>query len=310
VLTDQITKMFHTNQFIANISFERRLSGHTVIAYRNDMEQFVAFIESDLSISRIEQVSHKEIRQWVVSLLEAENTAKTVNRKLSCLKTYFKYLMKNDLITINPMLKVVSPKLPKRLPSVVQEKQIDQLLRLVDFGEGLKGLRNRLIIELMYGTGIRKQELIQLKLSDFMYQRGLIKVFGKGGKERLVPIPKYLSSLIDQYLGVRNEKFAEGANQSFFVTDQGKELYPKLVYQVVHQYLSMVSSAQQRSPHTLRHSFATHLSDHGADLNAIKTLLGHSSLASTQVYMHNSLSRLKAVYDQAHPKSKNEDQDA
>ena len=300
----------HVDSFLNYLSHTRRLSPHTVAAYRNDLQQFTRFICDNYQITDAEILTHLHIRDWLMLVNEQGQTAKTIRRKLSCLKTWFRYLEKNQYITYNPMLKVSSPKLPKRLPSTIQEKQMDQMFELIDFGSDFSGIRNKCMIELLYATGMRRQELIQLQINDLDTRRGLVKVMGKGRKERLIPIPNYLLPLIAQYLSVREAEFAGGEDiaKHFFLTKHGKELYPKLVYQVVHKYLSMVSSAEQRSPHTLRHSFATHLSANGADLNAIKSLLGHSSLASTQVYMHNNITRLKAVYEQAHPKSTNDDE--
>jgi integrase/recombinase XerC len=292
--------------FLENLTSGRRLSAHTVLAYRTDLTQFETFLLETETIFTEKDITHHHIRDWILRLSEEKVAAKTVKRKIACLTTFFKFLQKNQHVTHNPMLKVSSPKVPKRLPSVVQEQQMERLFELVDFGSDFSGHRNRLILEMLYGTGIRRQELIQLKLPDLQTDRGLLKIIGKGNKQRLVPIPRYLQPMLESYLAVRKDTFPGLSNPHVFLTDQGVELYPKLVYNVVHKYLSMVSSTDQRSPHTLRHSFATHLSNSGADLNAIKTLLGHSSLAATQMYMHNGINRLKAVYDQAHPKSKND----
>jgi integrase/recombinase XerC len=302
--------MLYIQSYLQYLQSTRRLSVHTIDAYSVDMKQFTDFVFSKYQIEDPKNISHLHIRDWVLTLHEDGKQTKSVKRKLSCLQTWFKYLLKNQYITYDPMLKVSTPKLPKRLPSVIQEQQMERLFALIDFGSDYKGLRNQLILELLYATGIRRQELMQIQMSHVQLERGLIKIIGKGNKERLVPIPNYLRPVLSTYFAARTEAFPSNTKPFLLLTDQGEELYPGLVYRVVHKYLSMVSSAQQRSPHTLRHSFATHLSNQGADLNAIKSLLGHSSLASTQVYMHNSINRLKAVYDQAHPKSKNDTEDA
>ncbi len=298
----------YVEEFLKYLAYTRRLSAHTVAAYQNDLNQFTTFLAENEQIVQCHIITHLHIKTWLLQLNEQGVVPKTIHRKLSCLKSWFRFLQKNEYIAYNPMLKIVSPKLPRRLPSVVQEKQMEKLFDLIDFGTDFSGVRNKTILELLYGTGIRRSELIQLRLPDVMLDRRLLKVLGKGNKERLVPIPNYLVPQLKAYLQARAETFTTLQNPAFFLTDQGQTLYPKLVYNIVHKYLSLVSGGEQRSPHTLRHSYATHLSNQGADLNAIKSLLGHSSLASTQVYMHNSLSRLKAVYEQAHPKSKNTDE--
>jgi integrase/recombinase XerC len=290
--------------FIAYLTTGRRLSAHTVLAYQTDLSQFMLFLSQNHALEAESEITHLHIRAWVVQLHEQSLDPKTIKRKIACLKAFFLFLSKNRYITYNPMLKVSTPKIPKRLPSVVQEKQMEQLFTYIDFGADFKGKRNRLILELLYATGIRCQELMQLKLRDILTEKSLLKVLGKGNKERLVPIPNYLRPVLDDYLAIRAETFVGTQEPTLFLTGKGTALYPKLVYDTVHKYLSLVSSAEQLSPHTLRHTFATHLSNSGADLNAIKTLLGHSSLASTQIYMHNGINRLKAVYEQAHPRSK------
>ena len=231
---------------------------------------------------------------------------KSINRKLSTLKSLFQFLLKKEKIEIDPMLKVVSPKTGKRLPAFVEEQKMDSLLEDITFPEGFKGLRDKLVLEILYQTGIRRSELIHLQISDIDFQNQLIKVLGKGNKERLIPINRQLRLLINDYLALRKTTFPDLLEiGQLMLTDKGKPMYPKFVYNLVKKYLSYVTTQEHRSPHILRHSFATHLSNNGADLNAIKELLGHSSLAATQIYTHNTIDRLKEIYQQAHPKAKN-----
>ncbi len=286
------------------IAFEKRFSTHTITAYKNDLEQFTAYIDKQYSLTSIEEVRHFHIRSWIVALMGKGITPRSVHRKLASLKSYFKFLIKKEYLQHNPTLKVVLPKTGKRLPTIIEEKAMGILLEDVVFTDDYKGVRDKMMIELFYATGIRRSELINVKIEDFQFERQVLKVKGKGRKERLVPYGSYLAELLENYLEIRKNTFSNNSNPYLFLTQKGNQLYPKLVYNVVKKYLSVVSTVEKRSPHTLRHSFATHLSDNGADLNAIKKLLGHSSLAATQVYTHNSIEKLKKVYEQAHPKSK------
>jgi len=288
--------------FLKYIELEKRYAAHTIQAYRNDLEQFSLYIRTTYTISEIGNIQHIHIRSWIVSMLESGATTTTVNRKLSALKSYYKFALKCGFIIINPMNKVVMPKNGKRLPAFVTTKKMTLLFQNVDFGEGFPGLRNRLILETLYATGMRRAELIGLKIADADMYNCRFRVMGKGNKERMIPFSDSFKKILEQYLIIRNETFPT-TNNDLFLTDKGNLLYPKFVYNIVRRYLSQVTSQAQRSPHTLRHTFATHLTENGADLNAVKTLLGHSSLASTQIYTHNSIEKLKRVYEQAHPKA-------
>lgn len=290
--------------FIKYLQLEKRFSTHTIVAYQNDLEQFFLYLLQTYSLTSISEVRHFHIRSWVVQLMENKITPRSINRKLSTLKTFFKFLKKRKKITENPMLKVISPKTSKRLPVVVKEVEMGDLFEKINFGEGYSAVRGEMIMELLYATGMRRSELIQLTPNNIDFYNRQIKVLGKGNKERLIPFAKPLADRLQNYLEIRKDEFALGENAPLFVTDKGKVMYPKLVYNLVKKYLSQVTTVEQRSPHVLRHSFATHLSNNGADLNAIKELLGHSSLAATQVYTHNSIEKLKKVYQQAHPKAK------
>ena len=243
------------------------------------------------------------IRSWMVQLLDQGLSTRAINRKLSCLKTFFHFLLKRNWVEKNPMLKIIAPKTGKALPVFVREGQLAQLLDEVAYEPGFRGVRDRLLLELLYLTGLRRSELIDLRPESFDFHRMQLKVKGKGGKERIIPILPELARHVQSYLQVRREHF-ETLPPQLLLTDKGVPMYPKFVYNIVKRYLSMVTTEEKRSPHVLRHSFATHLSNKGADINAIKELLGHSSLAATQVYTHNAIEKLKEVYKLAHPKGK------
>lgn len=293
--------------FLEYIEHEKRYSPHTITAYSKDLEQFIEYSETQCGLDSIADVEHAHIRSWIVHLMTSENnTPRTITRKLSTLKTYFKFLQREQHLTKNPMLKVIAPKVGKRLPVYLKEDTVNRLFTDVEFEEGYKGIRNRMILDLLYSTGMRRSELVNLNTEDLNFHENQIKVFGKGKKERRIPISFALRKRLQTYLVEREDKFADATSTSLFLTDKGKPIYSGYIYNVVKRYLSKVSTVEQRSPHVLRHSFATHLSNHGADLNAIKELLGHSNLAATQVYTHNSIERLKEVYQQAHPKGKSD----
>lgn len=285
------------------LRYERRYSDHTVRSYTNDLEQFSVYLTAQLGMTDEIGLKHFHVRSWIVHLMQDNYTAKTVNRKISTLKSYFKYLKKSGHIKSNPTAKVIAPKIAKRLPVVVREERIEDLLdREIDQND-FESVRNQLVIDLLYTTGIRRSELINLKESDINYSLRHIKVLGKGNKERIIPISHKLIESIKLYLELKE---SEQLNESKFLitTSKGKKSYPKLIYNIVHAQLSTVSTVKKRSPHILRHSFATHLANQGAELNAIKEIMGHANLSATEIYMHNSIDRLRSVYQNAHPKSK------
>ena len=292
------------DQFIQYLQYERRLSPNTILAYEKDLLQFTAYLKDMYSLTSVSEVRHLHIRSWVVELLNTGISPRSINRKLSCLKTYFKLMLKLGYAKQNPMQKVVAPKTGKQLPVFVQEEQMDLLFREIPFPDGFPGMRDRLLLELLYGLGLRRAELIRLEAADFRSGGKYLRVLGKGGKERMLPVLPHLSKLIREYETIRKEEFPETGETALLLTDKGVPMYPKFVYNKVRRYLSYVTTLEKKSPHVLRHSFATHLSNHGADLNAIKELLGHASLAATQVYTHNSIERLKDVYQKAHPKAR------
>lgn len=292
----------HTELFFQYISSEKRLSKNTLIAYKMDIKQFTEFLIPEC-LTSVTEVRHLHIRSWIMEMMEHDASARSVNRRLSCLKTYFRFLQKRGVIKGNPMAKVVSPKTAKRLPESVTERKLDLLFTQKEWKDTFKDQRNRAILEIFYSTGIRLSELTSLKMTSVDFGSSRLKVLGKGNKERLIPFGKNLADILRGYLEKRAEKFPATLNTAFFLTREGTAMQGQGVYQAVKSNLSLVTSQDKRSPHVLRHSFATHLSENGADLNAIKELLGHASLAATQIYTHNSVEKLKKAYEQAHPKS-------
>ncbi|MEC9209102.1 MAG: tyrosine-type recombinase/integrase [Bacteroidota bacterium] len=285
-------------KFINYLSSEKRFSVHTITSYANDVNQFALFLSTEYQItSDISDVNFQIVRSWIASLLEHGVAPRSVNRKISTLKTYFKFLIREGIISESPMLKVVAPKSKKRLPIFVEENQIELLLNEVEFDDGFIGERDKLIIELFYITGIRLSELINIKISDINFDNDLIKVLGKRNKERLIP----LSVRIVKELRFFIEKYKIG--NYLFTNLGGTKVYTKLVYRVVNKYIGKISSINKKSPHILRHTFATHMLNNGADINAIKELLGHANLSATQVYTHNTIEKLKSVHKQAHPRA-------
>ena len=286
------------NKFITYLSSEKRFSEHTIKSYTTDLKQFTSFLLSEFQIiDEINEISFQIIRTWIASLLEKGINPRSVNRKISTLKTYFKFLIREGVLIENPITKVVAPKSKKRLPIFIEEDQIASLLNEVQFEEGFIGQRNKLIIELFYVTGIRLSELINIKISDVDFNNQSIKVLGKRNKERIIP----LSSNVVNDLNIFIENNQQ--NKYLFTNLEGNKLYNKLVYRLVNKYIGEISSVNKKSPHILRHTFATHMLNNGADINAIKELLGHANLSATQVYTHNTIEKLKTVYKQAHPRA-------
>jgi integrase/recombinase XerC len=289
--------------FLQYLQFEKRYSNHTLTAYGNDLKQFFIFINATFGETEYQNISHQYIRSWLVDLMNNGNSAKSINRKLSSVKSFFKFLLKEGIIKKSPLNKVVPPKIPKRLPVFVEEKSMDELLNNTPFENNYNGLRDKLIIELLYNCGLRRAELINLLIKNCNIAQLQIKVIGKGNKERIIPISKNLSLLIDEFLKSRNFLNKIVDTEYLLLSESGCKMYDSLVYRVVKTNLSLVTTIKKKSPHVLRHTFATHLTNEGADINAIKELLGHSSLAATQVYTHNSIEKLKKAFNQAHPRS-------
>jgi len=287
------------NSFLKYIAFEKRFSNHTVKSYQNDLEQFSLYIANQFSTEDLNETTQLMVRSWVLSLMDSGISPRSVNRKIASLRAYFKFALKREEITKNPMEKVKLLKVKKELPSFAEEKQFAEILNSTTFDNP----QDQIIIELLYGTGIRLAELIGLRHSDVNLREQTIKVLGKRNKERVIPLTRPLVHLIEKYIHEKNHENLVDPNPYLIVNKSRTKAYPMLVYRVVKKFLDGVQSSDKKSPHALRHSFATHLLNKGADLNSVKDLLGHSSLAATQVYTHNTLDKLKSIFDQAHPKA-------
>lgn len=293
--------MFDT--FLNYLQFEKRYSKHTIVSYQTDLSQYTKYLSEIYEITDLATVSHQMVRSWIVTLMDNGLEAKSINRKIACLKSFYKFLHKNGEIPKNPMLKVISPKIKKRLPIFVEEQQMSMLLDDFEFSDDFFGKRDRLILELLYGTGMRLSELIGLNHQSVDNHNNTIKVLGKGNKERIIPVSKKLIDYINNFIFEKKNQFECNITEKLIVTNKGEECYPAFVHRTVKRYLSYITTLEKKSPHVLRHTYATHLLNNGADLNSIKELLGHSSLAATQVYTHNSIEKLKKIFEQAHPKA-------
>jgi integrase/recombinase XerC len=301
-----------TERFINYIKFEKRYSPHTVSAYQSDLEQFLGFLNNPENttpapvpvITHPAQITHVDIRNWMVHLMDNKVIARSTNRKVATLRKYFKFLVQEGVIAVNPASKINSPKIPKNLPVIVEDARLTQMLDENEvFGSDFNGVRDKLIIEMLFGTGMRLSELLGVKETDINIYEGTVKVLGKRNKERIIPLNQELKTLLAAYLQLKkNEHFCNNS-LTLLVTNKGAKAYAKLIYLTVHKYLSHISTQDKKSPHVLRHTFATSLLNRGADLNAIKELLGHANLSATQIYTHNSVERLKSIYKQAHPKA-------
>ncbi|MDO3642498.1 tyrosine-type recombinase/integrase [Mucilaginibacter sp. L3T2-6] len=301
------------DRFIRYIKFEKRYSAHTVSAYQSDLDQFISFLNNpdnltpapNPEITHPSQITHHLVRNWMVELMNRKIIARSVNRKIATLRKYFKFLLQECIIEVNPASKITTPKIPKNLPVVVEDVKLSQLLDDSDvFSSDFKGVRDKLVIEMLFGTGMRLSELLGVKDTDVNLYEGTIKVLGKRNKERIIPVNSELKILIAEYQQLKKKQDFSGNNSlTLIVTDKGANAYPKLIYLIVQKYLSYISTQNKKSPHVLRHTFATSLLNRGADLNAIKELLGHANLSATQIYTHNSVERLKSIYKQAHPKA-------
>lgn len=289
------------NSFLDYLLIEKKYSKHTIIAYKKDLNDFFEFYTINYGAINVLEINYSQIRSWIVSLVNLNISNRTINRKISSLKTFFKFLQKTKQVIINPLAKHQALKTSKQVQVPFSEKEIKDVLNLKDNIEDFEAIRNKLIVELFYSTGIRRSELIHIKISEIDFNNETVKVLGKRNKERYIPLIKTVQVSLKKYLKFRNEIKSE--LPYLFITKKGKIIYDTLVYRIINNYFSTVSSKVKKSPHVIRHSFATHLLNEGADLNAVKELLGHSSLASTQVYTHSSLGKLKKVYNQAHPRS-------
>ncbi|MCH6198451.1 tyrosine-type recombinase/integrase [Aquiflexum sp. LQ15W] len=293
-----------TDSFINYLEFEKRASRHTVLAYRKDLEQFTEFCLLSFEKEDISTADHPEIRAWIIDLVDQGLSSTSVNRKIATLRSFYKFLMRSGEITKDPTYKLRALKTPKRLPEFVQEDAIDKVLDELQFEPDFDGQRDKIVMEFLYLTGVRLSELLELKWKDIDLAGEAVKVLGKRKKERIIPITAGLKKNIVSYRKVFQETFSNLQDSDYFIVINNKEqAYPMKIYRIVKEHLDLFAQTTKRSPHLLRHTFATHLLNKGADLNAVKDLLGHASLAATQVYTHNSMEKLKAVFEQAHPKA-------
>ncbi len=289
--------------FIDYLKFQKRYSPHTVISYQTDLISFFDFIEKQYWNTPIADIKSVFVRSWLVDLKSSGMESKSLNRKISTLKSFFKFQIRQGVIQETPMSTIISPKVSKRLPQFVAEADTDTLFTHVEFSDDWEGKTHRLILLLFYSTGMRQAELLNLKESQIDKSNASIKVLGKGNKERVLPLSNEMILLLTDYIQSKRVQFAEPDKQVLLVNTNGKKLYAKYIYNVVTKYLNKITTIDKKSPHVLRHTFATHLMNNGADLNAVKELLGHASLAATQVYTHNTIEKLKDVYKKAHPKA-------
>ncbi len=285
------------------LHFEKRYSQHTIRSYGDDLRDFFAFIKDRFGLLTLADISSPLVRSWLASLKEDKLASKSINRKISSLKSFFKYQLRSAALTQSPMGNIISPKSSKRLPVYVEQKDIHTLFTNVTFEPTWKGRTDRLLLAVFYQTGMRLSELINLKESQVDQGNRALKVLGKGNKERIIPIGAPLAAELADYALDKRTCFEKADPVYLLVSDKGRKLYPKSVYLTVHRYLGDITTLDKKSPHVLRHTFATHLTNGGADLNSVKELLGHSSLAATQVYTHNSIEKLKEIHKRAHPKA-------
>ncbi|MFZ1751140.1 MAG: tyrosine-type recombinase/integrase [Saprospiraceae bacterium] len=296
----------YIDPFIQYLRVEKKYSEHTGISYLNDLTQWSEYSIREFETDDLSEIKHPHIRSWVVLMMSEGLTPESINRKISTLRSFYKWLIRKGYVSLNPMVKIIAPKKSKRLPIIVQDANIGRLLEKDISQVGSANMyaqtRDVFILELLYCTGIRRAELVGLQVADYNPSRGEIRVIGKGNKVRSIPITESMKSSFDHYLTIRDQ-IEILDKDALILTDGGKQIYPRLVHNIVHRQLSSITSLSKKSPHVLRHSFATHMLDRGADLNVIKELLGHASLAATQIYTHNSITKLKEAYAKAHPRS-------
>jgi integrase/recombinase XerC len=291
----------YVSTFLQYLKYEKRYSPLTSLAYEKNLRDFFAYLLTTYAIEDIKQIKHLHIRSWLASLKEAKQTATTINRKQSVLRSFFKYAQTQNWILTNPISTLRSLRTPERIPIFLKDEETEFLFEELSFGEGFKGFTDRLILELLYQTGMRRAELLALKEQQIEWSLHHVRVIGKGNKERLIPISKHLESQMQAYINEKKRLF-ENPNTSFFILENGQNLYAGYVYRLVKKHLSATTSLKKKSPHVMRHTFATQLLNNGANLQAIKDLLGHSSLASTQIYTHNHISKLKDIHKKNHPR--------
>ena len=288
-------------KFIDHIKFEKRFSSHTIKSYEADLCQFSEYLDENYKIKEPAYADTNMVRSWIADLSDKGLSNKTINRKISTLNSFFKYLLREDELKINPATNIPLPKNSKNLPIFVDEDAMAVLFNDIEFGSDFNGIRDKLILQIFYHTGMRVSELINIKETDVDQISHTIRVLGKRNKERIIPLSREVISLINKYLKLKNQNGYSCVN--LLITAKGKPLYHKLVYRTVNKYLTMVTTLSKKSPHVIRHTFATHMLNRGADLNAIKELLGHSNLSATQIYTHNTIEKLRNVHKQAHPRA-------
>ena len=293
------------DSFKKYLEVEKRYSVHTVLAYVKDVSEYLLFLDLEFN-KTYRDCDHQLARRFVVNLSERDFSKRTINRKLSSLSTFYKYLEKRDEVKSNPFDKIQSLKVPQRIVRDIKESDLEDLFTKIKFEEGFVGVRDKLILDTFYSTGIRREELIGIQLKSLSYVKKTLKVLGKGNKERVIPVSNDYIKRVNLYLELRGE-YSVSSSDYLFISKKGEKLSSNVVYKMVNKYLSFVSGAEKKSPHVLRHSFATHMLNKGADLNTIKELLGHSNLSATQIYTHASIEKIKNVYNQAHPRGHKND---
>lgn len=298
-----LTQASAISSFLDYLTFQKRYSAHTILAYQNDLLTFFDFLEIEYGDLQLAEIKSPFIKSWLAHLKEQGLESKSINRKISSLKSFFKYQLRLGLLQTSPMAIISSAKVKKRLPQFVAERDVDVLFKHVEFPDNFMGATDRLLCILLYNTGMRRAELLHLREADVDACNSNIKVLGKGNKERILPIGNDLIQQIQQYIAQKPVAARDTTERFLLVNEKGHPLYPKYVYNVVKKYLSLITTIDKKSPHIFRHSFATHLMNNGADINAVKELLGHSSLAATQIYTHNSIEKLKEIHKKAHPKA-------
>jgi integrase/recombinase XerC len=289
--------------FLKYLEFEKRYSPHTLTSYRNDLNQFQSFLGETILPVRLEQAQHQHIRGWLIKMVQDGLASRSVNRKIATIRSYYKYALRNEMVQQDPSAKIKVLKTGKSLPVFAKEQELTKILDQMVYHEGFRGARDQLVMEFLYATGTRLSEMINLKENDVDLDQGQVKVLGKRNKQRIIPVPNALIPLIENYQRLKAKEFPDNYSPYLIVNHSGGQSYQMLIYRIVKNVLGRLTSLDKQSPHVLRHTFATHLLNKGAELNAVKELLGHSSLAATQVYTHNSIERLKEVFNQSHPKA-------
>jgi integrase/recombinase XerC len=289
--------------FLEYLKYEKRYSLHTLTSYHTDLIDFFDYLEIQFGKISLKEIDHNLVRSWLAHLKSKKLSSRSINRKISSLKSFFKYHLRTGSVSATPMSKVTNPKISRRLPVFIKEEDTQKLVQTLNrSSENWKTVNAKMLISIFYSTGMRLGELINLKEKQIDFSRSQIKVLGKGNKERIIPVSKNVISLIEEYQQLKKKNFEKTEN-TLLVTEKGRKLYPKYAYLLVNKVLDEASTLDKKSPHVIRHTFATHLMNHGADLNAVKELLGHSSLASTQIYTHNTIEKLKDIHKKAHPKA-------